>query len=141
MPLGRSSALAISEIIYLTYEDVIFLHFDQMRLAGETRIGVYDRDLIRSALARPKHSSRYENADIVRQAATLYFGFIKNHPWLGGNKRTATAIVEAFLMLNGFEVVAKTREIVDLVLAIESDHYGVDEIEEWLRARTVKFTE
>ena len=81
MLLGRSNALAISEIIYLTYEDVIFLHFNQMRFAGETRIGVYDRDLLRSALARPKHSSSYENADIVRQAATLYFGFIKNHPW------------------------------------------------------------
>lgn len=133
--------MAISEIIYLTYEDVIFLHFDQMRLAGEIRIGVYDRDLIRSALARPKHSARYEKADIVRQAATLYFGFIKNHPWLGGNKRTATAIVEAFLMLNDFEVVTKTREIIELVLAIESDHYSVDEIEEWLRARIVRFTD
>jgi death-on-curing protein len=133
--------LAISEIIYLTYEDVVFLHFDQMRRVREIRIGVYDRDLIRSALARPRHSARYENADIVRQAATLYFGFIKNHPWLGGNKRTATAIVEAFLMLNGFEVVAKTREIVELVLAIESDHYSVDEIEDWLRTRIVKFTE
>src|SRR5262245_18251160 len=108
-----------------------------MHLAGETQIGVYVRDLIasaldrphHSALARPQHSARYETADLVRQAATLYFGLIKNHPWMGGNKRTATTIVDAFLMLNSFEIIAERGETVELVLAIESDRYGVDEIE------------
>jgi death on curing protein len=96
--------LATEETVYLTYEDAIFLHFDQMRRTGETRFGVEDRTLILSALARPRHAALYENADLHRQAATLYFGFIKNHPWTGGNKRTATALVDAFLMLNGFEI-------------------------------------
>lgn len=131
--------MAIDDYPYLTYEDIIFLHFDQMRRAGEARFGVEDRDLIHSALSRPRHTAVYENADIIRQAATLYFGFIKNHPWTGGNKRTATAIVDAFLMLNGFEIVAKTPEIIELVLAIESDHFGVDDIEAWLRERVVEF--
>jgi prophage maintenance system killer protein len=67
-------------IEYLTYEDVVFIHLDQMFAVGETRIGVFDRTLIESALARPQQSATYENADIIRQAATLYFGFIKNHP-------------------------------------------------------------
>jgi prophage maintenance system killer protein len=62
------------------------------------------------------------------------------NPWLGGNKRTATAIVDAFLMLNGYEIVAGTTEIVELVLAIESDRFGIDEIEHWLREKIVKFT-
>lgn len=130
--------MATDEIIYLTYEDIIFLHFDQMRHACEVRFGVDDRDLIQSALSRPRHAAVYEGADIVRQAATLYFGFIKNHPWTGGNKRTATAIVDAFLMLNGFEIVAGTHEIIDLCLAIESDRFRVDEIEAWLRMRVEK---
>ncbi len=131
--------MAISEIIYLSYEEVIFLHIDQMYLAGELRFGVFDRDLIDSALNRPQHAAAYENADLIRQAATLYFGFIKNHPWFGGNKRTASTIVDAFLMVNSFAIAAKKEDILELVLAIESDHFNVDDIEKWLRPRVVKF--
>jgi death-on-curing protein len=109
-----------------------------MFAVGETRIGVFDHTLIESALARPQQAAVYENADIIRQAATLYFGFIKNHPWIGGNKRTASAIVDAFLMINGYEIQCKVSEIIELVLAIESDKFKVDEIENWLRKKVVK---
>ncbi len=81
-------------------------------------------------------SPAYENAGLIRQAATLYLGLIKNHPWHGGNKRTATILVDAFLMLNGHHVVASLSDIIELVLAIEADHFGVDKIEIWLRPRT-----
>lgn len=79
----------------------------------------------------------YEGADLIRQAATLYLGLIKNHPWEGGNKRTASAIVDEFLYRNGQEIVASLEETIRLVLDIESDRYRVDEIESWLRQRTV----
>ncbi len=125
-------------IEYLTYENAVFIHLDQMFAVGETRIGVFDRTLIESALARPQQSAAYENADIVRQAATLYLGFIKNHPWNGGNKRTASAIVAAFLMINDFEIQCEVSEIIELVLAIESDKFKVDEIENWLRPKIIK---
>lgn len=102
------------------------------------RYGVDHRHLIESALARPRQAAIYENADLIRQAATLYFGLIKNHPWLGGNKRTATVIVDAFLMLNGYEIKATVTEIIALVLNIEANCYETDEIEAWLRQRTQK---
>ncbi len=131
--------MAIDKTLYFTYEEIVFLHFEQMRAVGEIRYGVYDRDLIKSALARPQHAAKYENADIIRQAATLYFGFIKNHPWLGGNKRTASAIVDAFLMLNDYQIEASKSEIIELVLAIEADRFDVAEIERWLREKIVSF--
>ncbi len=109
-----------------------------MRQWNETRYGVDQRNLIDSALTRPKHSANYENADIIRQAATLFFGLIKNHPWLGGNKRTATHITEAFLELNGFVLEYEIREMIEMVLAVESDAWKVDEIENWLRDKTIK---
>lgn len=109
-----------------------------MQLCGEVHFGIDSRHLIESALARPQHSAYYEDADIVKQAATLYFGLIKNHPWLGGNKRTATAIVDEFLFRNGREINTEIADIVELVLAIESDHFRVDEIEQWLRARVIE---
>jgi death-on-curing protein len=106
-----------------------------MREWGEVRYGIDHRSLIESALARPRHAAIYENADIIRQAATLCYGLIKNHPWLGGNKRTATHLTETFLDLNGYEVFYENAEMIELVLAVESDAWKVGEIEDWLRAR------
>lgn len=103
---------------------------------GEIRFGVAEPTLIQSALARPQQTAHYENADIIRQAATLCFGLIKNHPWHGGNKRTATAITDEFLFRNGYETVATQPEVVGMVLAVESDQFGIDEIEAWYRQRT-----
>jgi death-on-curing protein len=107
-----------------------------MRLLGERRYGVFDRALVESALARPQHAAAYESADLIRQAATLYFGLIKNHPWVGGNKRTATAVTDEFLFRNGYEVTATAAETVEMVLAVEGDRWGVDEVESWLRERS-----
>lgn len=101
----------------------------------EVYIGVERRDLIESALARPKQAAFYGDADIVRQAASLCFGFIKNHPWRGGNKRTATYLMRFFLLRNGFEIEYEVDDMVEMVLAVDSDKWQIDEIDESLRAR------
>jgi death-on-curing protein len=111
-----------------------------MRRLGENRYGIDSHDLIESALARPKHAAVYENADILRQAATLLFGLIKNHPWTGGNKRTATTILRRFLELNGFQRNWTITEQIEMVLAVESDDLKVGEIKNWLRRRIKKFS-
>lgn len=129
--------MAIEEIIYLSYDEAVWFHIQLMRMWKETRYGVDQRDLIESALARPKHAAVYENADVVRQAATLCFGLIKN-PWTGGNKRTATHLTRIFLRANGYQVNYETNEVVEMVLAVESDKWKVAEIENWLRERTKK---
>ncbi len=123
------------EIIYLEFDEAFWLHLDLMEYWQETRFGVDHRSLVESALARPKHAAIYENADVIRQAATLYFGLIKNHPWLGGNKRTATHLTEIFLELNGYFIEYEISEMLQMVLAVESDVWKVDEIENWLRQR------
>lgn len=89
--------MAIEKTLYIDYLEAVEIHFELMRYYGESRIGIFEPNLIESALARPKHAATYENADIIRQAATLCFGLIKNHPWQGGNKRTATALTDSFL--------------------------------------------
>ena len=122
---------------YISYAETVFIHIELMRLLGETHYGVFDRALIESALARPRQAAAYEGADLIRQAATLCYGLIKNHPWIGGNKRTATAIVDEFLYRNGAEVMASAKDIVDLVLAVEADRWGADEIDSWLRQHVV----
>jgi len=125
--------LATEAAYYLTFPEAVTLHLMLMRRVGEARCGIFDRALLESALARPRHASLYEGADLVRQAATLCLGLIKNHPWLGGNKRTATILVDRFLYRNGLEVRAAVAETVEMVLAVEADRWGVDEIEAWYR--------
>jgi death-on-curing protein len=125
--------LTTKEIVYLDYIDAVDLHFALMKTWGEIRFGVENRDLIESALTRPKHAAIYENADIIRQASTLVFGLIKNHPWTGGNKRTASFLMDEFLFRNGFELTATSKDLYEISLAVESDKWRVDEIENWLR--------
>jgi death-on-curing protein len=116
--------LATKGARYVTLAEAVFLHIRLMRLLGERRYGVFDRALVESALARPQQAATFENADLIRQAATLYFGLVKNHPWVGGNKRTATAITDEFLFRNGYEVTATTAETVEVALALEGDRWG-----------------
>ncbi len=127
--------MATDDFRYLSYPEAAEIHIRLMRHYGEERFGVFDRTLVESALARPRQAAVYENADLIRQAATLCFGLIKNHPWVGGNKRTATTLMRAFLRLNGSDYQAATAEKLALVFAIESDQYKVDEIDNWLRQR------
>lgn len=114
------------------------MHFQLMWAWNETYIGVDRRELIESALARPKHEAFYADADIVRQAATLCFGLVKNHPWRGGNKRTATFLMRAFLLRNGFDLEFEVEDMLEMVLSVESDIFNIDEIENWLRSRVIK---
>ncbi len=127
--------MEIDETVYLEFDDAVWFHFRLMWEWEEVRFGIDRRDLLESALARPKQSAAYENADIVRQAATLCFGLIKNHPWLGGNKRTATYLMRIFLKSNGYQLKFEVSEMIEMVLAVESDKWKVDEIENWLRER------
>lgn len=95
--------MATDETVYINYEEAVLIHIILMRALGETRYGVDFRELVESALARPRNAAVYSNADIIAQAATLLFGLIKNHPWRGGNKRTATTLLRRFLELNGYQ--------------------------------------
>lgn len=132
--------MAIEDFVYLTVSEAVKFHVLYMRKVGETRFGVFDKMLIESALARPQQAAHYENADLVRQAATLCFGLIKNHPWEGGNKRTATFLTNLFLKRNGWKLMAQTSDIIAMVLAVEADDWKVDEIQSWLRERVRQTT-
>lgn len=133
--------MEIDKIRYLTVIEAITLHILLMQSWQEVRFGVDRKDLLESALARPQQSSAYENSDLIRQAATRCFGLIKNHPWLGGNKRTASFLMETFLEMNDLLLIAENKELVELVLAIEADLSNVDEIENWLRKKVINKNE
>lgn len=121
---------------YLTYAEAVGEHFAIMWAHGEVRYGVFDRSLIESALARPQQAAVYDNADLYAQAATLCFGLIKNHPWIGGNKRTATHLTDCFLQLNGYEIACTNNDLLELVYAVEADLWDIALITAWVKQHT-----
>ncbi len=116
------------DAFYIDYVLAVDLHFALMEYWGETRFGIDDRFLLESSLARPKQTAAYDHADIIRHAASLCFGLIKNHPWTGGNKRTATFLTDFFLIKNGFQVSSTSLEMYKMSLAVEANSWKVDEI-------------
>jgi death on curing protein len=58
------------------------------------------------------------------------------HAFVDGNKRVAAAVMEAFLITNGFELLMKDDELVDLFLRIAASELNRDEIEQLLRQKT-----
>lgn len=128
--------MATEPIRYVTFIEAVVEHIELMQRLGEVRCGVFARTLLQSALARLQQAAADENADLPSQAATLCFGLIKNHPFIGGNKRTATHLTDGFLKLNGFEIIATASEVVEMVLAIESGLWNAEDVTKWMQEHT-----
>lgn len=98
--------------------------------------GVLDRGLLESLLYRPVHAAVYADADDHAQAATLLWGLVRSHAFVQGNKRTATAIAFFFLERAGYVITTTDDEILELVYGIDEGRMDVEDVAQWLRART-----
>ena len=68
-----------------------------------------DAALLESAMARPRNLAAY-GTDAAALAAAYAFGIARNHPFVDGNKRTASVVCETFLRLNGYRLEATDAE-------------------------------
>ncbi|NEO47689.1 MAG: type II toxin-antitoxin system death-on-curing family toxin [Moorea sp. SIO4A3] len=91
---------------------VIAIH-DKLILEHGGCSGLRDPNLLSSSLARPKHLFYYiDSASLFDIAAAYAFSLAKNHPFVDGNKRIALAVIDVFLRLNRYELVAVEEEAV-----------------------------
>jgi death on curing protein len=97
--------------------------------------GVRDSGLFESAMARPQNLAAYGDPDAADVAAGYAFGFARNHPFVDGNKRTAAAVSETFLHLNGYSLAATDAEVVVTFLALAAGELSEDDLAEWFRER------
>jgi death-on-curing protein len=95
----------------LTLAEVVELH-ELVLQATRGAPGLRDLGGLESTLAQPK--ATFEGRDLhqtlIEKAAALCFSLVQNHPFVDGNKRTAHAAMETFLVLNGSEIVASVDE-------------------------------
>ena len=124
-------------MLYPTNDEVIATHQHILGLV-DTEPGsmVREWNLLESALVRPRMAAYYEGADLFRQAATLLWGLVQNHPFHDGNKRTGWVIMCGFLLVNGWNVVGSEDEQFALVVGI-AQGLALDEAEVWLREHVV----
>src|SRR6516165_4844882 len=114
---------------YLTVADVLAMHADLIERYGGSH-GVRDPGLLQAALFRPQ-TGYY--ADLIEEAAALWESLSQNHPFVDGNKRTAFAVVYAFLSINGKDLTADAQETTDfLVNLYEADQFGFERLVTWL---------
>jgi death-on-curing protein len=86
---------------YVTYQYVIEIHDNLIDEYGGKK-GILNEGLLRSALEMPK--ARFNKADLHRtifdKTAAYLFHLIQNHPFVDGNKRTASMIAMVFFASN-----------------------------------------
>ena len=104
---------------FLSLDEVLELHADQISSFGGTP-GVRDEGLLESALAQPQATfgGDFLHPTIREQAAAYLYHIAMNHPFIDGNKRTAFAVMDTFLRLNGCALNLTDDRAYDLVMRV-----------------------
>jgi death on curing protein len=119
---------------------VLAIHDEQLAEHGG-RAGLRDRDLLQSALARPRNLAAYGDPDIAGLAAAYAFGLPQDHPFVDGNKRVAFIVAELFLDLNGYALSANDEECVLTMLRLADGALSEPALARWMRERLAPATD
>ena len=105
--------------LFLTLDEVLSLHAEQIRLFGGSS-GIRDIGLLQSAMGSVEATfgGAFLHETIFAMAAAYLHGICRNHPFIDGNKRTAVGTALTFLEMNGVEVDAGEDAFYDLVIGI-----------------------
>ena len=120
-------------ISYLTVEDAVAFHDDQIRLYGGAE-GIRDAGQLASAMFRPQ-SGYYK--DLIEQAAALWESLATNHPFIDGNKRTSLIVADIFLQLNDVLIICPDDDVWRFMLGLfERGEFNFNNLDGWLRENT-----
>ena len=124
---------------YLTLKEALELHELVIGQSGGSA-GTRDFGALESALAQPLMTFGGEDLypTLAEKAAAVAFSVVKNHPFLDGNKRTAHALMETFLILNGFELSAGVDEQESVMLEVASGVRDRKTFVTWVNDHIVK---
>jgi death-on-curing protein len=121
------------EPLWIEERDALAIHDRLLALHGGAT-GVRDRDLLESALVRPRqHHSYAKTSDVVEMAALYTAGIVRNHPFIDGNKRTGFVIGVLFLELHGFDFTASEADATQAIMALAAGTLDEAAFTAWLR--------
>lgn len=120
------------EPIFLTLEEVIKIHTDQIERYGGT-FGIRDTVLLQSAVAMPQAGvgDQYLHTDLFEMAAAYLFHIVQNHPFFDGNKRVGAVTALVFLEMNGVDLQITDSALVQVVLGVAQGRIGKASVAEF----------
>ena len=127
------------EIIWLEEAVVLAIHEAQLAEHGGGA-GIRDAGLLSSALARPRNAAAYSNPDVPKLAALYAVGVIGNHPFVDGNKRVGTVLLETFLELHDYVLVASDAELLRAIMAFAASETSERAFTDWVRGHAKQRT-
>jgi death on curing protein len=118
---------------FLTISQVLDIHQRQIQRFGGTN-GVRDEGLLDSALAQPQATFGGEllHPTIGEQAAAYLYHLAMNHPFIDGNKRTAFAVMDTFITLNGYSLNLSQEQAYNLVIRVVQKEISKEELSGFL---------
>lgn len=118
---------------YLELKEVLYLHKEIINHSGGSD-GIRELSGVLSAIAQPRMTFGQEDlySTIEEKAAAICFSLVMNHPFIDGNKRIGHAVMEAFLMLNGFEIDANIDEAEKVFLELAAGEYSRENLVKWI---------
>jgi len=127
------------EIVYLTLEQVILIHEDQIERYGGSH-GLRDVALLESAIFRPQTTFGGVNLykSIFDKTGAMVQSILLNHPFVDGNKRTAIASALVFLALNDYSFNVLQKELSIASLNMVNKKWSVNKISRWLKQKAKK---
>lgn len=126
---------------YITIGEALGVYERVMAATGGL-MGIRDLGALESAIAQPymTFDGNELYPSLAEKAAALGFSLIQNHPFADGNKRTGHAVMESFLVANGFEINASTDEQVEVILSVASGKLSREKFTEWLSTHIQKLS-
>lgn len=97
-----------------------------------------DEPSLLAAIARPWQASFGQEhfASPFEKAAALMESIIRRHPFVDGNKRTATASALYLLSTFGYELEAEQKDLEDFAVNVAVGELRTVEIATWFEERT-----
>jgi len=105
------------EPLWLTVDQLIAVHSRQLRRFGGAP-GLRDEGILDSAVPRPVHKWRCEQAPWADLAAASAYGLAKNHAFVDGNKRIAFMTTMVLLRRNGVPFAPDPAEATAMILSL-----------------------
>ena len=128
-PLGKKPGLS----------EVLFFHTVSIEQYGGSE-GVRDRENLLAAIERPWQASfgREHFPSPFEKAAALMESIIRRHPFVDGNKRTATASASYLLSTLGLEVEAEQQELEDFAVSVAVGEMKTRNIALWFENHSLE---
>ena len=126
---------------YLSLLEVFDLHEAIIVSSGGLR-GIRDIGALESAINQPRltfdQSDLYP--DLILKATALCFQLVMNHSFVDGNKRIGHAVMETFLILNGYEIEATVAEQEQIILDLAAGKLTREAFTNWLKDHVIQIT-